>query len=138
MSAEKNKATLRRIVEEVVNKGNLAIVPELIAPNYVSHTTPEVKGPEGFKQNTTMLRTAFPDLHWTIENMVAEGDLVAHRFTMTGTFKSKYGDIAPTGKKLTLPAVILSRFEGGKEVEAWMYSDSLTFYRQLGIPIPPQ
>jgi predicted ester cyclase len=57
---------------------------------------------------------------------------------MQGTFKGEYGGIAPTGKKFTIPNVILSRFKDGKQVEAWSYSDSLTYYRQLGIPIPKE
>ena len=137
MSTEKNKASVRRL-NEAMNKGNLAILPELFAPNYVLHTTPEVKGLEALKQSFTNLRTAFPDYHEKIEYMVAEGDLVAVFYTLTGTFKGKSGDIAPTGKKMSLPAVVLARFKDGKQVEAWQYADSLVWYRQLGIPIPTQ
>jgi predicted ester cyclase len=135
---EKNKKVIRRNWEEVANKGNLSIIPELFAPNFVWHTTPEVKGPEGIKQTFTTMRTAFPDYQEKIERMVAEGDMVAVFYTLTGTFKGgKYGDIAPTGKKFTVSYATLSRFEKGKQVEAWPYGDSLTWYRQLGIPIPP-
>jgi predicted ester cyclase len=137
MSTEKNKANVRRL-NEAVNKGNLSILPELFAPNYVLHTTPEYKGPEGVKQFITAMRTAFPDYRETINNMVAEGDMVAVFYTLQGTFKGEYGGIAPTGKKFTLPYAILSRFENGRQVEAWQYGDSLAYYRQLGIPIPPQ
>jgi predicted ester cyclase len=138
MSVEKNKANTRRLSEEVFSKGNLAIIPELIAPNYVFHTTPEYKGLEGVKQFITAMRTAFPDYRETINNMVAEGDMVAVFYTLQGTFKGEYGGIAPTGKKFSIPSAILSRFEGGKQVEAWSYLDYLTFYQQLGIPIPAQ
>jgi len=136
MSAETNKAIARRITEEVFNKGNLSIIPELVAPNYVYHTTPEYKGPEGFKQYVAMERRAFPDLHMKIDHMVAEGDMVAIFYTYTGTFKGERMGIAPTGEKLTMRFAVLSRFAGGKEAEAWPYIDSLTFYRQLGIPVP--
>jgi len=137
MSTSKNKANVRRL-NEAVNKGNLSILPELFAPNYVFRTTPEYKGPEGVKQFITAMRTAFPDYRETINNMVAEGDMVAVFYTLQGTFKGEYGGIAPTGKKFSIPSAILSRFEGGKQVEAWLYLDSLTWYRQLGIPIPAQ
>ncbi len=81
MSAEINKAMVRRMAEEVFNKGNLSMIPELVAPNYVYHTTPEYKGPEGFKNYITMVRKAFPDLHMKIDYMVAEGDMVAIFYT---------------------------------------------------------
>jgi len=137
MSTEKNKASVRRFSEEVANKGNLSLIPEFFAPGYVFHTTPEFKGPEGFKQYITMMRTAFPDLHQTIEHMVAEGDMVAVYYTMLGTFKGEMMGIAPTGKKIALPYAVLSRFKDGKQVEAWPYYDSLAMYQQLGISMPP-
>lgn len=138
MSVEENKANVRRLNDEVFNKGNLALVDELMAPNYVFHITPEVKGPEGLKQYIATFRTAFPDLHITIEDMVAEGDMVAVRYMMRGTFKGEMAGIAPTGKQMALPNVAFARFKDGKQVEVWPYLDSLTFYQQLGIPIPGQ
>jgi predicted ester cyclase len=140
MSTEKNKANIRRHVEEVWNKGNLAIIPELLAPNYVAHplTGDEVKGTDGFKQMVVTSRTAMPDLRYTIDSMVAEGDVVAVRYTATGTFTGKYGDIKPTGKKMKRTDAIFHRFEGGKQVEAWTFSDTLSLYQQLGIPVPAQ
>jgi len=138
MSAEKNKAIMRRIVEEAFNKGNLAVVDECTAADYVLHTTPETKGPEGVKQFVTMIRKAFPDTHQTIEDMVAEGDMVAHRYTWTGTFKGEMMGIAPTGKKLTITMAGFTRFAGGKQVEGWAYGDMLAFYQQLGIKPPAQ
>src|SRR3989304_7095184 len=91
MSVEMNKTVMRRVFEEVLSKGNLAIIPEFIAPNYIfrSPLGIEVKGPEGFKQNVTMYRTAFPDIRATITDVFAEGDKVAVRYTMTGTFKGE-------------------------------------------------
>lgn len=84
MSTEENKAVLRRH-EEAFNNGDLAVADETIAPNYVYHGSggQEFKGPEGFKQIITMMHTAFPDLHFTIEDMVAEGDkMVSHPYTL--------------------------------------------------------
>lgn len=138
MSAEENKVKQRRVFEEVLNKGNLEILPELFAPNY-SFNSPlgmELKGPEGFKQLTTMFHTALPDFHCTINDMFAEGDKVATRFTITGTFKGEMMGIAPTGKKATIAGIVITRWEGGKEAEAWESLDTLGFYQQLGIPIP--
>lgn len=138
MSVEQNKAAIRRNWAEVANKGDLSIIPELVAPNFLLHSTPEVKGPEGFKRNIVTIRAAFPDIHVTVDNLVAEGDMVAAFCTMTGTFKGKYGAIAPTGKKVKLATVTLSRFKDGKEVEAWQYGDMLAFYQQAGVPVPSQ
>lgn len=139
MSTSKNKENIRRHVEEIWNKGNLAIIPELFAPNYVDHPSSgnDVKGTDGFKQLVVTSRTAMPDLRFSIESMVAEGDIVAVRYTATGTFLGEFSGIKPTGKKMNRKDAIFHRFEGGKQVEAWGYTDSLALYQQLGIPIPP-
>lgn len=138
MSVEQNKANVRRLIEAVFSKGNWSILPELIAPNYIYHIPGnELKGPEGLKQYFTMFRNAFPDLHATIDHIVAEGDMVAFFGTMSGTFKGELMGAAPTGKSLKLPACVLSRHEGVKQAEAWPYIDMLSLYHQLGIPVPP-
>jgi len=138
MSTEENKAASRRIIEEAWNKGNLAVVDELIASNYVvrGFGEAEFKGPEGFKQLTTMFRTAFPNLHVAIDDMVAEGDWVAVRYTRTGTHKGDLMGIAPTGKQVTMTGAVFARFEGGKQVEALGFADSLVMYQQMGVKPP--
>jgi len=139
MSAEENKAAVRRL-NEAVNKGDLSIFPELFAPNFVAYgfAPAEIKGPEGIKQIQTTMRTAFPDFQETIEHMVAEGDMVAVSYTLRGTFTGEMEGTAPTGKQMSAPAAILARFENGKQVEAWIYMDRLAMYQQLGIPVPGQ
>ena len=138
MSTEENKAMIRRVWEEVPNKGDLSVADEIMATNYVYHGTggQEIKGPEGFKQLITMYRNAFSDLHVTVEDMVAEGDMVASRYTMRGTFKGDLMGIAPTGKQFTITTATFSRFEGGTEVEAWGCADTLAMMQQLGV-VPP-
>jgi len=84
------------------------------------------------------LTAAFPDYQEKTEHMVAEGDLVAVFYTMSGTFKNAYGEVAPTGKKFSIPSVVLARFENGKQVEAWPYMDSSSWYQQLGVTPPGQ
>jgi predicted ester cyclase len=133
---EKNKAAIRRDVEEVTNKGNLAVVDEITASDYVLHISPEVKGPEGYKQFINIMRAAFPDLHMKIDYMVAEKDMVAVFYTLTGTFKGEMAGIRPTGKNMTTKSAALIRFKSGKQVEAWRYTDMLAFYQQLGIKPP--
>jgi steroid delta-isomerase-like uncharacterized protein len=137
---ENNKDILRhQHVEELFNKGNMAVADEIVSPEYIYHsTTGEIKGPEGVKQMVAAFRKAFPDGRFTIDDMVAEGDKVAVRYTMTGTFKGEYMGIAPTGKKANTTSALFYRFKGGKEVEAISFSDQLTFYQQMGIPLPQQ
>ena len=135
MSIEENKENIHRIIEEVYNKGDLSVVDELVAPSFVVPGS-EVKGPEGIKQFATMIRTAFPDWHMTIDDMVAEGDTVAMRCTWTGTNTGNYGEYPPTGKKVTMTAAYFYRFEGGKQVETLAFMDQLSYYQQLGVSPP--
>jgi len=129
---------LRRNCEEAFNKGDLAVADENIAPNYVYHGSggQEFKGPEGFKQLITMFRTACPDHHQTGEDRGAEGDKVAHRLTIRGTHKGEFMGIAATGKQVTITAITISRFAGGKEAEALVSMDLLGMYQQMGVTPP--
>lgn len=138
MSTEENKVKVRRIIEEAWNKGDLAVVDEVIANNYVFRVPAgeEFKGPEGLKQAVTMYRTAFPDIHITIDDMIAEGDKVAGRFTWRGTFKGEIMGIAPTGKQIAMTGAVFIRFVGGKEVEALEFADQLSMFQQLGVAPP--
>ena len=134
MSTEENKAVVRRVIEEVVNEGNLELVDEVLASDYIYHfPTHDIKGPEGFREFVTMMRGVFPDLHVTIDDIIAEGDTVAVRVTMRGTFKGEMMGNAPTGKRLEFPEAVFVRFEDGKEVEATAYGNMLSFNEQLGI-----
>ena len=135
MSTEENKAKQHRIFEEVINKGNMAVADELVAPNYIYHgpVGMEFTGPEGLKQLISMFRNAFPDLHVTVEDTVAEGDRVVSRFTARGTHKGDLTGIAPTGKQVTQAGIVIARWVDGKEVEAWESLDMLGMMQQLGV-----
>jgi len=135
MSTEESKAVMRRIIDEIWNKGDLTTVDEHIAANWVFYGPGgrEVKGQEGFKQIVAMLRNAFPDLHMTIEDMIAEGDMVAVRYMMRGTFKGELMGMAPTGNQFTMTSALFIRFEDGKEVEVREIYDQLTVFQQLGV-----
>ncbi len=140
MSTEDNKATTRSFFEEVFNRGNLAIVDEIKSSNYMFHDPglPEpVRGPEGFKHYLAMFRTAFPDLHSTIEDLLAEGEKVAVRFTFAGTQQGELMGIPPTGKQVTVTAILIARLVNGKFVEGWINYDALGMLQQLGV-IPAQ
>jgi len=135
---EINKESLRKQIEEVWNKGNLKIIPEVISSDFsmMDLSGVELRGHEGFGQMVTFWRSVFPDLHFTIDDMVAEGSKVALRATEMGTFKGKYGDIEPTGNYIEIPTAIFYEFKDGKEVAQSNFIDFLTFYQQSGIPIP--
>jgi steroid delta-isomerase-like uncharacterized protein len=137
---EKNKVQYRRTFEEVFNQGNLALVDELVAPDFLNHEVPpgmNNRGPESTRQVVTMLRTAFPDLHFTIEDMVAEGDTVAGRVTMSGTHLGPFQGIAPTGRSFQQAHMHFVRFRDGKAIEHRAVRDDLGMMRQLGvIPAP--
>jgi steroid delta-isomerase-like uncharacterized protein len=140
MSIEENKAIVSRATEEIFNKNNLAVVDELYATNFVSHgsdipgVTPDR---EGYKQFVTMSRTALPDFHTTIEDMIAEGDKVVQRFTARGTHKGEFMGIPPTGKQVTITGIAIDRIAGGKIVENWVNIDMLGMMVQLGVVPPP-
>jgi steroid delta-isomerase-like uncharacterized protein len=135
MSAEENKALVRRTIEEVVNKGNLDVVDELFADEYVyrSPGTPDLRGPDGFKQLINGYRTAFPDLHMTVTELIAEGDTVACSWTATGTHRGDLMGIPPTGKQVSVTGMIISRFAGGKCVADHEIFDALGMMQQLGV-----
>ena len=132
MLLEENKALLRSLVE-AENKRNLALLDELMAPDYVDNAI-QLRSREEYKQMQTIVGNAFPDFHETIEDITAEGDKVWVRFKATGTHKGEYRGIAPTDKKFTLTGVLIYRIVNGKiaEKESGVY-DFLDFYKQLGV-----
>jgi predicted ester cyclase len=137
MSVEENKAIFRRFIEEVWNKGNLAVADELFALNAVSPSAPQLPpGPEGVKIITTMFRSAFPDFHMRIEDLIAEGDKVVARFTESGTHTGEFMGIAPTGKRVEFTEIGILRIVAGKVIESWYETDMLGLMQRLGT-IPP-
>ena len=138
MSIEENKALMRRSTEEIFNNGNLDSADEIYSKNYIGHVPPdEIKGLEDMKQFVSQFRNAFPDLNMTIEDLIAEGDMVVSRQTAIGTHDGEFQGIAPTGKKGIVSAIIIGRIVNGKFVEAWTNMDSLGLMMQLGIIPPP-
>ncbi len=141
MSTEVNKASVRRFYDEVFNKKNRAAIDEFIAPNQVDHAAPPGTpgGLAGAKQTLTMYLTAFPDLHFTVEDIIAEGEKVVARLTVRGTQKGAFMGIPPTGKQATSTAIDINRIVGGKSVEHWLEMDTLGLLQQLGVvPMPGQ
>jgi steroid delta-isomerase-like uncharacterized protein len=138
VSAEENKALVRRGFEEGMNQKNLDVFAELLAPDYVNHNMPApAPGPEGFKQVMAMFVQGFPDFHLTVEDMIAEGDTVATRGYFTGTHNGEFMNIPATGKQVTVSYIDIWRMENGKAVENWVQIDQLGMLQQLGV-IPQQ
>ena len=125
MSAEANKAIEQRIWEELLNGGKTEKMNELIAIDYVYHGPGglELKGLEGLKRFITWLHTSFPNIHFTLNDLIAEGDRVVTFWTMKGTHKSN--------KQAELQGIIISRFVNGKVVESWEVFDRLAIASQL-------
>jgi len=140
-STEVNKASMRRFYDEVFNKKNRAAIDEFIDPTQVDHAAPPGTpgGLEGAKHTVTMYLTAFPDLHFTVEDLIAEGDKVVARLTVRGTQLGAFMGTPPTGKQATSTAIDINRMAGGKSVEHWLNMDTLGLLQQLGvIPAPGQ
>jgi steroid delta-isomerase-like uncharacterized protein len=135
MSAE-NKAIARRLLEEAFNSGNLDVVDELVAPEFVNHDAalPQpTTGIEATKANITGYRDAFPDLRLTIEQQVAEGEFVTTRWSARGTHQGELMGMAATGKQATVTGITLDRIVDGRFVESWTNWDTLGLMQQLGV-----
>ena len=141
MSAEESKAIVRRFWG-VWEEGNIDLVDELLAPDYINHTpaTPDQPtGPEGVKGVVAMFRSGMPDLRVVIEDMIAEGDKVAVRYTLEGTHEGELFGVPPTGQRLSIKSISVERVSAGKVREHWRVTDSLDMMQQLGvIPVPEQ
>jgi len=135
MSTEQNKSIAHRWIEEGWNKGNLAVVDQIYAPNYVQHepSPVPVTSSEALKHYVAGYRSAFPDLRFTIDDLIAEGDKVVWRFTSTGTNSGSFWGMPPTGKPGVVTGVVIYRFENSQIVEAWVNIDALGLMQQLGV-----
>jgi steroid delta-isomerase-like uncharacterized protein len=134
MSAE-NKAIARRLVEEAFNEGRLDVIDELAAPGVVSYDSalPEpLVGIDATKASIAAYRDAFPDLKLTVEEQIAEGDMVVTRWTARGTHQGELMGMAPTGKEATVTGITIDRLENGRIAESRTNWDSLGLMQQLG------
>lgn len=140
MSSEENKALTHRLFDEEFNKGNPAVIDEIIAADYQDHSAlpAPAPGPEGFKKRAEMLRAAFAP-KMTFGNFLAEGDLVAFTWTMSGIHQGVFANVPPTGKPVTVHGINVERFQDGKIVEHWSQFDAVGLMRQIGgLPAPGQ
>src|SRR5215813_1424354 len=132
-SLENNKLLLRRMVEEVLNRKNLAAIPEFVADNYVDHSAPadDPASIEAFVAAGIRRNTAFPDWHVVLDDVIAEGDKVVARATGRGTHLGPFMGVAPTRKFVTTTWITVYRISHGKLAEHWINGDDLGLLQQL-------
>jgi predicted ester cyclase len=141
---EENKAIIRRFIKEIWNRGHLDALEEFIGPRYTRHTdTNPTSGPaqdfhgiESIRNIVSMQLRAFPDTHFTEEDLLADGDKVVLRWTFRGTHTGPLRGIAPTGKHVTITGITIYQLAEGKIIERWANQDALSLMQQIGA-LPP-
>lgn len=137
---EQTKTIVRRFYEELWNNRNLDVADEIIAPDCVTHqlrsgadSVAVPRGPEAVKHHITEWLNGFPDLSFTVEQMIAETEQVVSRSVMRGTHTGSWLGIAPTGKQLSIRMIVTQRIVSGKIVEDWVLVEALGFFQQIGL-----
>ncbi len=136
MSVEENKAIVRRFYEEVMNNGQVELLDELMDAEFDDRGEALFGSPHGrqvIKQGIIATRSILPDLHVTIEDMIAEGDMVGVRGTMRCTHQGEWLGVTPTGNELTWKGIAMFRLANGKLMQRWFNSDGLSIVQQLGL-----
>ena len=135
MLPAENKAVITSFVEEVINQGQLQRADDLVAVDFLEldPLPGQRQGCEGLKQVIGAFRTAFPDIHWVIEEMIGEGEKVFSRFTWHGTHRGEFFGIPATGKQIKVKGMVVDRVVAGKMVESRILMDGLSMMRQLGV-----
>ncbi len=134
MASEQNKSFIRHFVDEVINKKNLAAMHTLVAEDFLEHVPLPGQGPgrEGLKYAIGLFLDAFPDIHWSLDEQIAERDKVVSRFTWTGTHRGPFLGIPPTGRKVTVWGVVIDVVRGGELAESRILMDTPGLMQQLG------
>jgi predicted ester cyclase len=138
MAAQENKEKARRFLEEGFGQGNLEVVDEVLDPDFVCYDpnseAGEVRGADTMKQEIEWFRNAVPDLAYTVEDQVAEGDKVVTRYTASGSHQGEFFGVATTGNRIEMSGIQIDRFdeESGKMVEEWPEYDLLGAMKQMG------
>lgn len=134
--AAQNQRIVERYFDEVWNQGKVDVLDELLAPDYVNHSSSladSPPGPAGVKPIVIAMRRAFPDLRYRIDQLVVSEEAVAARVTLSGTHQGDFFGIAPTGKRFEVTQTNIERFRSGKIVEHFRNTDELSLLRQLGV-----
>jgi steroid delta-isomerase-like uncharacterized protein len=130
--SEQNKAIASRLLDALWNKQDFTVVDELVPEDYDGHSSTEIHGPEGAKAFASMLRMAFPDFQFAIEDQIAEGDRVVTRWSGGGTHSGEFLGAPATGNYITLTGLTIFRIVDGKLRDGWTNEDLLGFMTQLG------
>jgi steroid delta-isomerase-like uncharacterized protein len=140
LSESENIAVTQRFVEEVINRGRFEAADALVEEDFVEldPLPGQRQGREGLKEVVGVMRTAFPDIHWIIEETIASGDKVVSRFTWSGTQRGDFLGIPATGRKVTVPGVVIDRLNAGRMADSRILMDIFGLMQQLEvIPCPP-
>jgi steroid delta-isomerase-like uncharacterized protein len=135
MTTAENKKVLAAFVEDVINQGRLERANDLVAIDFVEldPLPGQQQGREGLKDVIGGMRAAFPDIHWVLDEVIAEGDKVVSRFTWTGTHRATFMGIPSTDKKVTVKGMVIDRLTNGKMAESRILMDTLGLLQQLGV-----
>ncbi|RSL17811.1 steroid delta-isomerase-like uncharacterized protein [Edaphobacter aggregans] len=135
MSELGNRVVVQRFLEEVINEGRLEQADEIVAEDFVEldPLPGQRQGREGLKEVIGMLRTAFPDMHWVVDEMIAEGEKVVTRFTWTGTQQGTFMGIPATGRNVVVKGVVIDRIVGGMMTDSRILMDTMGMLQQLGV-----
>ena len=139
MSTEENKQFMQNFVEETINKKNLDALDVLVAKDFLEHVPFPGQGPgrEGLRDTMAALLSAFPDMRWTIDEQIAEGEKVVSRFTMYGTHQGEFLDIPPTGSPIKVWGIVIDVVRDGQFAESRILMDTMALMQQLGVLPPP-
>ncbi len=141
MNAENNKALVRRLIDEMWNKGQLDFARQCMAENAINHdpVNPIPPGPDGFMELVRTYRVTFPDVHFTVDDQIAESDKLVSRWTAVGTNHGELQGMPATHRPSTITGIQIDRFENDKIVKSWVNWDTVGMLQQLGvIPAPSQ
>lgn len=142
MSIESNKQILRRHFDEVLNQGLLHVIDEIYTSNYEldapvrsdgsSQSHGVTHGTEQLKQRVTLFRTAFPDIHFTMNEVIGEGDSVVVRYTYRGTHQGTFAGVEPSGRSIAITGILIAHLNDGRMQDAWSAFDSAQLMGQIG------
>jgi steroid delta-isomerase-like uncharacterized protein len=139
MSTNDNKSVIRAFVEDVINQGRLERADDIVIEDFVEldPLPGQAQGRDGLKEVIRQIRSAFPDILWTIDEMVAEGDKVFSRFTWSGTHEGSFLGISATGRRITVKGMVIDRLADGRMADSRILMDTLGMMQQLGaLPAP--
>ena len=139
MSTINNKSVIRTFIEDVINQGHLERADDIVVEDFVEldPLPGQAQGREGLKEAIRQMRSAFPDIRWTVDEMLAEDDKVFTRFTWSGTHQGAFLGVPPTGRRITVKGMIIDRLAAGRMADSRILMDSLGMMQQLGaLPVP--